>query len=310
MMIRMDVSRRNILAALVGSLAAAPLSAEDKPRIAITMDDLRWDLIPEAQRVGAGQRILGALERNKVHAALFVIGERGDTPQGRSIVQEWTKRGHMIGNHTWLHHSVDSMPEEQFGREILRCDAFVRQFSTFRPYLRFPALKEGGTRERRDWMRAFLKQHGYRNGAVTIDASDWYYDQRLRECIQKRQNFDGSVFREPYLDHLWDRATFYDGLARKVLGRAIPHTILVHYNLLNSFFLGDAMAMFVSRGWEWVDAERAFQDDVFQKQPDTVPAGESLIWALAKETGRYEKMLRYPGEDDVYEKPKLDALGL
>lgn len=307
MMIRMDASRREVLTALGASALAR---GAEKPRIAITMDDLRWDIIPEALRDEAGARILGALERNRVHAALFVIGERGDTPQGRPIVREWSDRGHMIGNHTWSHRSVDSMPEEQFGQEILRCDAFVRQFPGFRPYFRFPALKEGNTRERRDGVRAFLKQHGYRNGAVTIDASDWYYDQRLRECIDKRRNFDVRVFRKPYLDHLWDRATFYDGLARKVLGRGIPHTILVHYNLLNSFFLGDAMEMFQMRGWHFVHAERAFQDDVFRSQPDTVPAGESLVWALAKETGRYEKMLRYPGEDDVYEKPKLDALGL
>ena len=41
-----------------------------------------------------------------------------------------------------------------------------------------------------------------------------------------------------------------------------------------------------------------------------MPAGESLIWALAKETGRFESSLRYPGEDGGYEKPKMDALGL
>lgn len=32
--------------------------------------------------------------------------------------------------------------------------------------------------------------------------------------------------------------------------------------------------------------------------------------ALAKEAGGFESELRYPGEDDVYENPKMDALGL
>jgi hypothetical protein len=49
---------------------------------------------------------------------------------------------------------------------------------------------------------------------------------------------------------------------------------------------------------------------VFTLAPRIVPAGESLIWALAKETGRFEGELRYPGEDDVYERPRLDRLGL
>jgi peptidoglycan-N-acetylglucosamine deacetylase len=309
MMIRMGVSRRDILAAFGGSIVASA-AATEKPRIAITMDDLRWQDIPAAMRKDADDRLRAALERHKVRTALFVIGENGDTPEGRTILGEWTKRGHMIGNHTWAHRWIDNMPEEQFGADMLRCDAFVRQFPTFRPYFRFPALKEGGTRERRDWMRAFLKEHGYRNGAVTIDASDWYYDQRLRKCLAERPNFDVNLFREPYLAHLWDRATYYDRLARQVLGRSIPHTILLHYNVLNSYFLSDAMDMFHMRGWQLVDAEGAFQDEVFMRQPDTVPAGESLVWALAKETGRYDSALRYPGEDDVYEKPKLDALGL
>jgi hypothetical protein len=41
-----------------------------------------------------------------------------------------------------------------------------------------------------------------------------------------------------------------------------------------------------------------------------VPAGQSLVWAAAKADGRYEKLLRYPGEDGDYEAPKMDALGL
>jgi peptidoglycan/xylan/chitin deacetylase (PgdA/CDA1 family) len=309
MMILMNASRRQVLAVLAGSAMAGAVTGE-KPRIAITMDDLNWRAIPEALRPEANQRMLETLDRNKLRAALFVIGEHGDTVVGRPIVREWSGRGHMIGNHTWSHRSIDAAPVEQFGRDVLHCDAFVRRFPTFRPYFRFPMLKEGGTRERRDWMRAFLKEHGYRNGAVTIDASDWYYDERLRKCMDERPKFDVNRFREPYLAHLWDRANYYDRLAREVLGRAIPHTILVHYNLLNSYFMGDVLDMFRMRGWQFVDAERAFEDDVFRMEPDTVPAGESLVWALAKATGRYDSVLRYPGEDDVYEKPKLDALGL
>ena len=74
--------------------------------------------------------------------------------------------------------------------------------------------------------------------------------------------------------------------------------------------LGDALDMFTMRGWDLADAEVVFQDQIFDQKPDTVPAGESLVWALAKATRRYGSALRYPGEDDVYEKPKLDKLGL
>jgi hypothetical protein len=96
----------------------------------------------------------------------------------------------------------------------------------------------------------------------------------------------------------------------KVLGRTIPHTILVHYNLINTLFLADAVAMFRSRGWDVVSVDTAFADPVYLREPKIAPAGESLIWALAKETGKFDAVLRYPGEDDVYEKPVLDGLRL
>jgi hypothetical protein len=150
----------------------------------------------------------------------------------------------------------------------------------------------------------------YRNGAVTIDASDWYYDQRLNSRLKAQRDFDVTLCRQPYLDHIWDRAQYYDQLSRDVLGRSVPHTLLIHYNLPNSLFLGNLVAMFYLQGWSVIDAEEAFSDKVFTRQPDTAPAGQSLIWALAKETGKFEGRLRYPGEDDVYEKPVLDRLGL
>jgi len=70
------------------------------------------------------------------------------------------------------------------------------------------------------------------------------------------------------------------------------------------------MNAFEAAGWQWINASLAFEDPVFRSQPQTLPAGESLVWALAKETGQFGDRLRYPGEDDVYERPKMDALGL
>lgn len=77
---------------------------------------------------------------------------------------------------------------------------------------------------------------------------------------------------------------------------------------MNARFLPDVIEMFRSKGWTGIDAEQAFSDPLYRAQPNTVPAGESIVWALAKEAGVHG--LRYPGEDDVYEKPILDAAGL
>jgi hypothetical protein len=247
----------------------------------------------------------------KTRAFLFAVGQAVDNEPGARILDLWSSAGHRIGNHTYSHNPLSGTTRpEDFEAGILRAGQILRRHAGFRGWFRFPALKEGNTREIRDRLRAFLALHGYRNGAVTIDTSDWYYNQRLLERIQAETNFDVNKYRQPYLQHIWGRAQYYDSLSREVLGRGISHTLLIHYNLLNALFLGDLLAMFRSKRWEVVDAEEAFSDPVFNRQPDTVPAGESLIWALAKESGRFEGRLRYPGEDDTYEKPLLDRLRL
>ena len=111
-----------------------------------------------------------------------------------------------------------------------------------------------------------------------------------------------------YLEHLWNRATYYDRLAREVTGRSPAHVMLLHTNALNAAFLSDAIAMFKRRGWEIVSPAQAFADPIYARRPTTVPAGESVVWALAKEAGNMS--LRYPAEDAVYERPVLDAKGL
>jgi hypothetical protein len=171
-------------------------------------------------------------------------------------------------------------------------------------------LKEGETAAKRDAVRSFLKQHHYRTGHVTVDASDWYVDDRLVARLTKDPGADLKPYRDFYLGHMRERALYYDGLSQKVLGRSVKHTILMHYNLLNALFLGDLLDMFKDNGWKLIDAADAFSDPVFRSEPKIVPAGESLIWALAKETGKFDQLLRYPGEDSEYEKAKMDQLGL
>jgi peptidoglycan/xylan/chitin deacetylase (PgdA/CDA1 family) len=300
----MRPTRRQALA-----LAASPLFAQSRPRVAITMDDVNWQMIPEGRRTEAESRLLEHLGATRVF--LFAVGKYVDHPHGAEILARWSAAGHVIGNHTYAHQPLlGKTTTEDFEQGILRNEEVLRKYSGFRKWFRFPLLKEGPTREVRDRLRTFLSRHGYRNGAVTIDASDWYYDQRLRARLESNPKFDVAAYRQPYLDHIWDRAQFYDRLGRDVLGRSVAHTLLIHYNLLNALFLGDLLAMFRTKGWQIVDAADAFSDPVFERRPDTAPAGESLIWALAKETGKFEDRLRYPGEDDVYEKPILDRLGL
>lgn len=86
--------------------------------------------------------------------------------------------------------------------------------------------------------------------------------------------------------------------------------MLLHHNLSAALFLDDLIALFREKGWDIVPADEAFEDAIFREMPTHVPAGESLIWALAKQSGKYEALLRYPAEDETYERGRMDQLGL
>jgi len=275
------------------------------------MDDPRIDVSPQMGWKETNERILGSLAGRKLKAALFVCGMRVDRPEGRSLLGAWDDAGHLICNHSYSHLTYLSKTSyEEYAADFLRNEPIIAPYHHRTPLFRYPSLKEGDTAEKRDRFRALLKDHGYRIGHVTIDASDWYVDQRMQQRLQQ----DGKAPLEPYRDylvaHLLNRASFYRQLSLDVLGREIRHTLLVHYRMMNALFLQDVMGAFEKSGWTWIDAERAYEDPIFLKEPQTVPAGESLVWALASESGKFKERLRWPGEDDVYEKSKMDALGL
>lgn len=297
-------------AAAFGALISG---AKESPQVAITMDDFSLSETPKLSVEERNRRVLEALARHSnLKAALFVAGRNVDNEMGRRLLGSWNDGGHTIANHSYSHHYYNSrkMTFQAFSEDALRGEAVIKDFSRFKKLFRFPYLKEGDTAEKRDLMRAFLKKHGYKNGHVSIDASDWYVDTRLRKRLEKEPDADISPYRDYYLNHIRDRATYYDDLARKVLGRSVKHTLLIHFNLLNALFLGDLLSMFEGQGWKLIDADEAFRDPVFSSTPRILPAGESILWALAKQAGKFDSLLRYPGEDGEYEKEKMDRLGL
>ena len=283
-----------------------------RPQISLTMDDPNIYFESRMKWQEANKRILGALEDRKLKAALFVCGKRVDQPEAKGLVAEWDDAGHLICSHSYSHlmFTDPAINYDQFSSDFLRNEPLIAPYRHRTPFFRYPFLKEGDTAEKRDRFRALLKSNGYKIGHVTVDASDWYVNQRISERLEK----DPQVKLEPYRDylvaHLLDRAAFYRQLSVEVVGREISHTLLVHYSYMNAHFLSDVLQAFERAGWEWIDADRAYRDPIFQREPRILPAGESLVWALAKESGRFNDRLRYPGEDGDYEKARMDALGL
>ncbi len=312
------MNRRHLLAGMAAaSVVARPLSAlaggPDRnrgPRFAVTIDDFNLTSGPLMVGLARNRAVLEALDAANIKAAGFVAGKYVDSAAGQHHLAAWAEAGHLLGNHTYSHAWHGGATPPDLGADIDRAVPLISPHATTRPLFRFPYLAEGRTPETRDRMRADLRQRGLSNAHVTIDASDWYVDQRMRERMAREPGVDVAPYGEFLARHLLDRASFYDGLAREVLAYSPPHTLLIHHTLAIALFLPRVLEVFRMAGWTAIDAEAAFADPIYQSQPDIAPAGNSLIWQLARADGRFAAKLRSPGEDGPYEKPAMDALGL
>lgn len=283
------------------------VSGHDKC-LALSFDD---GLDPRKQPMAGAWNaaILHALAEARVTAIFFPAGKRVDSPEGLELVRNWGEAGHRVANHTYSHlnFGAERVTLEAFIADTQRNERLLQHMPGWTKRLRFPFLKEGETAAKRDAFRKWLTRHGYKPGAVSIDASDWYYNQRYLEWRKTHPDDDAAPFRTAYLEHLWDRTLYYEALANQVLHRSVKHVLLLHVNAINAVFLPDIIAMYRAKGWRIIPPQTAYADPVYTAEPRVLPAGESLIWALAKQHG--VQGLRYPAESAVYEKSLLDALG-
>lgn len=297
---------RAMALALLGPILGAQSVAftfDDGPRLAET---------PRLSPAARNLAMLAALARHKASAALFVtLGNGADRPEGLALARAWGEAGHTIGNHTVTHLDLNAEKTTlaAYQAEILACDAVIRTLPGYRPWFRFTFLREGNTPEKRDGMRTFLGTQGYRNAYVTLDTSDWRFDQRLKEVLAKDSKADLAPIRRVYLAHLRQRAEAYRNLSLRLFGRDIPQVLLLHHNLLNALFLGDALSLFESMGWKIIAPEQAFADPVYAFQPERQVPGQSLLISIARSLGvkpaEYERIL----DDADHEIAELDRMG-
>lgn len=290
-------------------LAVTLSNPSQAQRIAFSFDD-GFEIAKEPDARKLNSALAASLSRENVKAIFFATGRRVESEAGVEFAREWAKHGHELANHSYQHwnfHSSD-VTLEAFIHDAEKNEALLSELPGWRKRYRFPYLKEGNTTEKRDGMRTWLTRRGYQSGAVTIDTSDWYYDKRLREWMDENPGESPTAFRAPYIEHLLARASAYSALANDVIGRDIDHVILLHTNRINAYFISEVVARFRAAGWQIIEPEAAYKDPIYLESPNVMPAGESLIWSLAKQAGK--EGLRYPAEDGRYEKEKLDEIGL
>ena len=279
-----------------------------KPSISFTFDDGSIDDQPHYKLETWNSMLLSILEKYSLKAILFSTGEDKTSEAGKYVLESWNNAGHSIANHTMTHpnFSKKKVSLELFEKEFILNDNITRQYSNYLTYFRFPYLKEGETQEKIDGFRLFLRDKGYKNGYVTIDASDWYINSRLCKRLKHHVHLDVSKFREYYIEHHFECATYYEDLSYQLTHRHIHHVLLLHHNLAAALFLGEMIIFFKQNGWNVTDPLSSYRDQIYETTTHNIPEQESLILAMATESGKFQKQLMHQPEDKKYLRKEMN----
>lgn len=160
------------------------------------------------------------------------------------------------------------------------------------------------------WRAPVLEAEGYRNAYVSLDTSDWRLNEKLVEVLKRDPDADVTAIKQAYLSHLRQRALAYRQLAQKLQGRDIPQVMLLHHNLLNALWLDAAITLFKDMGWSITTAAAAFEDPVYQLNPERAAAGQSLLLSMARtlRLGKVQGWERLVNDGD-FEIEALKAVG-
>ena len=98
----------------------------------------------------------------------FVNGIRTEEePLSTPVLKEWRDGGLPLGNHTWSHMNLNERSAADWEADLLKNEPILKEYKGNADWrwIRFPYLAEGDTAEKRDAVRKFLGEHGYRSQA-------------------------------------------------------------------------------------------------------------------------------------------------
>ncbi|MEL6530672.1 MAG: polysaccharide deacetylase family protein [Pseudomonadota bacterium] len=284
---------RAVFLALAVFALAACASIEPSSRtkrIALTFDDTPRMagafMTPDERAV----RLRKALRDAQVKQAAFFVNPAQLThrPGGLEHIRGYVADGHVLANHTAQHSSLTNSSLDEYLADIDAAAEWLAPWEANRPWFRFPYLNEGrGDVEKRDAVRQALAERGLTNGYVTVDASDWFYEQATIDAARTGQDMDMDALRDLYVESHVESAEFFDSLARETLGRSPAHVMLLHETDLAALYIGDLVEALRAAGWTIITADEAYEDPFGKLAAtyDTPSAQGTLTEQVAWERG-------------------------
>ena len=274
---------------LFGSPGAAP--TPKGPALALTFDDLpaHGPLPQRDDRLTVADTIIAALTRHHAPAFGFVNGGFGtDDAHSPTVLAHWRAAGLPLGNHTFDHRNLAQSSAVAFVKQVEKNEATIAPLMQGKDWkwFRYPFLSEGDTAEKRDAVRGWLTQHGYKAAAVTMSFGDYAWNDAYARCVAKRDTRAIDGLERSYLAAAESEAKGQIALSRSALGRDVPHVLLMHLGAFDARMIEPLLKLYEQLGLRFVPLAEAEGDPFYGAATDlTNPGPTPTLEAAAAARG-------------------------
>ena len=270
---------KHLFILLILFLLTAPLQAQptQTKEVAITIDDLPFvdtAYFSIKQQKMMFRNILQVLKKYHVPTVGFIISSHIE-PYHAELLDEFIADGHQLGNHADA--DINQLSSDEFQANILIVEEKIKPWRTDDKYFRYPLLRRGETKEKKDAVANFLQQNNYAIAPVTMNSDDWRYSNAYTVALQNGDTKQAKQIGESYVAHAKEQTYAAETQAIQDIGRPIKQILLLHMNELNSDYLEELLVWYNEQGWTFITLKEALQDPVYQL-PDHYTGREGLNW--------------------------------
>ncbi|APJ02577.1 polysaccharide deacetylase family protein [Silvanigrella aquatica] len=252
--------------------------------LGITIDDLpaAGPDIPFMTRQEVSDKLIKTLKEKKVPEVYgFANGTLlYNTEMQKKILTDWKKAGYLIGNHTFAHLNLKNVSAEEYIKDIERNESVLIDHASSVSELkvfRYPYLMEGENLDKRYSVRSYFKNRNYKIAQVSIDSSDWDFNEAYLRCKKLNLKEKENELVEKYIKNIVEVLKYNEALSKYIYGqnRKTPQVLLLHFNSLNANYLGLVLDKINKMNVKFVSASKAFNDSIFQED-SAIPMASGL----------------------------------
>jgi peptidoglycan/xylan/chitin deacetylase (PgdA/CDA1 family) len=152
-----------------------------------------------------------------------------------------------------------------------------------RRVFRYPFLEEGNTLGKRNAVRRYLKEHGYRIAEVTIDYNDWAWNDAYIRCSTRHDEASIGWLKAHVVDNAERHLRESRNVARLLFSRDIAHILLIHMGAFDAVTLDPILKDLRAQGVTFVTLDQALEDPVYRINPNLAfKGGETLLEQIAE----------------------------